>query len=75
MKTSPKKYDQIKVNEKNKKLNKYFSEKNKYSSEIMTKTDELYYKYNLLYGTKSNEIIRSYSPKMRPQSASTANFK
>ncbi len=73
MRKSPVKYDPAKVQEKNKKLTEYYTEKNKYSS--MSRTDELYYRYNLLYGTKSNEIIRSYSPKMRPQSSSMSNFK
>lgn len=73
MKASPIKYDPNLVNEKSKKLNEYYAEKNKYSQS--TKTDELYYKYNLLYGTKSNELIRSYSPKMRPVSAGISAFR
>jgi hypothetical protein len=74
MKTSPIKYDLTLVNEKCKKLNSYFADKTKYQPS-MTKTDSVYYKYNLLYGTKSNEIIKSYSPKMRPASASISNIK
>jgi hypothetical protein len=74
MKTSPIKYDLTLVNEKCKKLNSYFADKTKYQTH-MTKTDNTYYKYNLLYGTKSNEIIRSYSPKMRPASANISNIK
>jgi hypothetical protein len=74
MKTSPIKYDLTLVNEKCKKLNSFYAEKTKYQTK-MTKTDSTYYKYNLLYGTKSNELIRSYSPKMRPASASISNIK
>jgi hypothetical protein len=74
MKTSPIKYDLTLVNEKCKKLNSYFADKTKYQTN-MSKTDSVYYKYNLLYGTKSNEIIKSYSPKMRPASASISNIK
>ena len=69
IKTSPNKYDPNLLNKKLKKLNDIYEEKRKNYSTI-SRVDELYYKYNLLYGTKSNQIIRSYSPKMRPQSAS-----
>jgi Ran GTPase-activating protein (RanGAP) involved in mRNA processing and transport len=74
MKTSPVKYDMNLVSEKMKKMNKIYEGKNKHGA-AMSKTEETYYKYNLLYGTKSNEIIRAYSPKMRPMSASISNFK
>lgn len=73
MEKSPMKYDLTKLNEKHNKLDKFFTAKN--GSEIMSKTDKLFYKYNLLYGSNSNEIIRSYSPKMRPDSPSTCIFK
>jgi Ran GTPase-activating protein (RanGAP) involved in mRNA processing and transport len=72
MKTSPVKYDMNLVSEKLKKLNKFYDTKKLGSS--LSKTEETYFRYNLLYGTKSNEIIRAYSPKMRPQSASVSNF-
>ncbi len=72
--TSPTKYDPNLLNKKLKKLNDIYEEKRKNYSTI-SRVDELYYKYNILYGTKSNEIIRSYSPKMRPQSASFSNYR
>ena len=37
-------------------------------------TEELFYRYNLLYGADTNNIIRTYSPKMRPMSASINSF-
>jgi Ran GTPase-activating protein (RanGAP) involved in mRNA processing and transport len=72
MKTSPVKYDMNLVSEKLKKLNKFYD--NKKLGHSISKTEETYFRYNILYGTKSNEILRAYSPKMRPQSASVSNF-
>lgn len=37
-------------------------------------TDELYYKYNILYGSNTNKMIRTYSPTMRPVSSSIKSF-
>ena len=72
MKTSPKKYDMNTIHDKMKSLNQYYIGKKK--SHNITKTDELYYKYNILYGTNSNEVLRSYSPKMRPLSSFPKNI-
>jgi len=72
IKASPTKYDSNLLNKKLKKMNEIYEEKRKNYSEI-SRVDELYFKYNILYGSKSNELIRSYSPKMRPQSASFSN--
>jgi hypothetical protein len=74
MKSSPTKYDLNLVNEKCKKMNIFYSEKTKYQKGL-SKLDSTYYRYNVLYGSKSNEMIRSYSPKMRPASASVSNIK
>ncbi len=74
MKSSPVKYDLHLVNEKCKKLNNYYSEKTRYQVGL-NKTDSIFYRYNVLYGSKSNELIRSYSPKMRPASSSLSNVK
>ena len=35
--------------------------------------EKQYYKYNILYGYKSNNIITTYSPKLRPNSSSVDN--
>ena len=37
-------------------------------------TEKVFYKYNLLYGNNSNNLIRTYSPKMRPMSSSVNEF-
>ena len=37
-------------------------------------TEEVFYKYNLLYGNSTNNLIRTYSPKMRPMSASINGY-
>ena len=37
-------------------------------------TEETFYKYNLLYGNNTTNIIRTYSPKMKPQSSSVSGF-
>lgn len=75
MKSSPLKYDAKLVNNKFKKLNEFYSEKQKVQNKVLTNTDAVYYKYNILYGTKSNELIRSYSPKMRPQTATLSTMR
>ena len=35
---------------------------------------DIYYKYNILYGQDSSNLIRTYSPKMRPMSSSVKKF-
>ena len=37
-------------------------------------TKKMLYKYNILYGSNSNNIIRTYSTKMRPNSTSIFSF-
>ena len=37
-------------------------------------TEETFYKYNLLYGNNTTNIIRTYSPKMKPESSSVNGF-
>lgn len=72
MKYSPKKYDLDKLNEKFKIVNKHFNHKLT-NKENMSKLDSTYYKYNILYGSNSSNLIRSYSPKMRPGSGEVRN--
>ena len=38
------------------------------------KVKDVYYKYNVLYGQNSSNIIKTYSPKMRPMSSSVNKF-
>lgn len=37
-------------------------------------SNHLFYRYNVLYGSKSSNLIRTYSPKLRPRSASVQSF-
>ena len=37
-------------------------------------TDKLFYRYNILYGSHSSNMIRTYSPKLRPKSASVSQY-
>ena len=46
----------------------------KYLNKSISNTDKKYYNYNILYGSKSNNIIETYSPKLRPRSSSLKEF-
>ena len=71
MKASPIKYNVDLVNEKFKKLNDYYKKKQfEERNSNLTKTEATFYRYNVLYGTKCGALLRSYSPKMRPESVS-----
>lgn len=67
MKNSPQKYDLDKLNEKFKSINNFYKRKVDFDNQL-NKIDSTYYKYNLLYGSNAVNLIRSYSPKMRPDS-------
>jgi hypothetical protein len=73
MQSSTEKFKQEEVNLKYKTLNKFYEEKQKYINGF-TKADEQFYRYNILYGSKSHSILRSYSPKMRPKTASMSSL-
>ena len=73
MQSSSEKYVQEEVNLKYKTLNKFYEEKQKFINGF-TKADEQFYRYNILYGSKSHSILRSYSSKMRPKTASMSNL-
>ena len=69
IKNSPTKYDMKCVNKKYRKMTEIYLKKLKYQNDF-NKTDEVFFKYNILYGNKSGNLIRHYSPKMRPISVS-----
>ena len=52
----------------------YGSEQNLKRPKLSYNTDEVYYKYNLLYANKTKNLIKTYSPKMRPTSSSISTF-
>ena len=71
MKASPTGYNVDLVNEKFKKLNDFYKKKQfEERSSNLTKTEATFYRYNVLYGSKCGALLRSYSPKMRPESVS-----
>jgi len=76
MKSSPTKYNVDLVNEKFKKLNDFFKKKQfEERNTNLTKTEATFYRYNVLYGSKCGQLLRSYSPKMRPESVATNKSK
>ena len=80
--TNPSGYNLTKISKKIKEINPLYSSPsattnntaNSFPSLLNKKTGEVYYKYNILYGSNTNNIIRTYSPKMRPMSASVTSF-
>lgn len=81
--TNPSKYNLSKLGKKIKEINPLYSGTSlstKYSAHsqfpslLNKKTEEVYYKYNVLYGTNTTNLIRTYSPKMRPMSSSISSF-
>jgi hypothetical protein len=74
IKNSPSKFNMRNVNEKYRKMTEIYLKKLKYQTEF-NKTDEVFFKYNILYGNRSGDLIRNYSPKMRPISVSNKTSK
>ena len=77
IKSSPNQYNYKKINKKSIAINPLFirgTEQNLRRPNFSKNTEEVFYKYNLLYGSDSTNIIRTYSPKMRPTSASINGF-
>jgi len=74
IKNSPTKYDMGSVNKKYRKMTEIYLKKLKYQNDF-NKTDEVFFKYNILYGNKNGNLIRNYSPKMRPISVSNKTAK
>jgi hypothetical protein len=77
IKNSPNQYNYQKINQKSVEINPLFirgTEQNLKRPNFNQNTEEVFYKYNLLYGTDTTNIIKAYSPKMRPMSASINGF-
>lgn len=72
IKNNPHKINLDKIRKKIQNINPLYTETD--FGRPNNKTDELYYKYNILYGSNTNNLIRTYSPKMRPVSSSIASF-
>ena len=75
---NPLQYNYNKLKEKAKQINSIFKNDNKIKNIIinnMTKnTQNVLYRYNILYGNNTPNIITTYSPKMRPMSSSVKVF-
>ena len=63
-------YNYKKIRNKIKSVDDFYQNRNPKSNNVK----EVYYKYNVLYGQNSSNLIRTYSPKMRPMSSSVYKF-
>ena len=74
---NPNKYNYRKLKKKIKEINNLYSSNTKESFLLPKSTkrvEELYYNYNVLYGQNTSNLIRTYSPSMRPKSSSVNQF-
>ena len=74
---NPNKYNYKKLKNKIREINNLYSSRDKESHLIPQSTNrvkELYYNYNVLYGQNTKNLIRTYSPTMRPKSSSINKF-
>lgn len=77
IKSNPHQYNSTKIHKKLETIVPLFlrgTEQNLKRPNYSKNTDEVFYKYNLLYGSNTTNLIRTYSPKMRPMSASISGF-
>ena len=75
--SNPKQYNNKKINQKLMAINPLFkrgTEENLKRPLFSPSTEETFYKYNLLYGNSTTNIIRTYSPTMKPESSSVNSF-
>ena len=75
--SNPNQYNNKKINQKLMAINPLFKRGTKENLKrplFSPSTEETFYKYNLLYGNNSTNIIRTYSPKMKPESSSVNGF-
>ena len=77
IKSSPNQYNQKKISKKKIIINPLYirgTEENLKRPNFNKNTEKVFYKYNLLYGSNTNNLIRTYSPKMRPMSSSVNEY-
>ena len=75
--SNPNQYNNRLIKKKMRQINPFFifgSDENLKKPKLSFNTDEVYYKYNLLYANKTQNLIKTYSPKMRPASSSISVF-
>ena len=74
---NPSKFNYKKLKNKMREINNLYSNNKKESSLIPKSTNrikDLFYNYNVLYGLNTSNVIKTYSPKMRPKSSSVNRF-
>ena len=77
LENNPNKYNSKKLKNKIKVINNLYSGNTKESYLLPKSTkrvEQLYYNYNVLYGQNTSNLIRTYSPTMRPKSSSVNRF-
>ena len=77
LENNPNKYNYKKLKNKIKVINNLYSSNTKESYLLPKSTkrvEELFYNYNVLYGQNTSNLIRTYSPTMRPKSSSVNRF-
>ena len=76
IKNNPLQFDYKKIKKREKLINPIFSIKNnnKVIQNLTKNTHNVLYRYNILYGNNPQNIIKTYSPKMRPYSESVKVF-
>ena len=74
---NPNKFNYKKLKNKMREINNLYSSNTKESLRMPKSTrriEELFYNYNVLYGQNTSNLIRTYSPTMRPKSSSINKF-
>ena len=75
--SNPNQYNNKLIKKKMRQINPIFifgSDENVKRPKLSYNTDEVMYRYNLLYANKTQNLIKTYSPKMRPASSSINTF-
>ena len=71
LENSPNKYSYKKLRSKISSIDNFY---HNHRMKPKNRIEEIYYKYNVLYGQNTSNMIRTYSPKMRPNSSSVKKF-
>ena len=75
--SNPNQFNKDMIKKKMEQINDMYiigTDKNLQRPKLSYKTEEAFYNYNVLYGSMSQNLIRTYSPKMHPLSSSVKVF-